>query len=323
MARVADVPLSGHVPDLRALEVLLAVAHAGSLNAAAAEVGVRQQAISSRIRSLEAQTGVVLVQRGPRGSQLTSDGVMVAAWAARVLEVSAELDAGLASLRQDHRAQLRVSASLTIAEHLLPKWLVAFRARRKSAGDDQTEIELTAANSDTVVAHVMDSAADLGFIEGPRVASTLRSRVVGHDELVVVVAPGHPWTRRRTPVTAAELAGTPLVTRERGSGTRESLTAALRESVGASLEQAAPALSLSTTAAVRAAVMAGAGPAVLSELAVRDDLTDARLVAVHIDGLDLRRTLRAIWQGARQPSAGPARDLIGYITTSTRLQRSS
>ena len=61
--------LSGHVPELSAIEVLLAVAHAGSFNAAAAEVGVSQQAISARIRSIEAQTGVVLVRRGPRGSR--------------------------------------------------------------------------------------------------------------------------------------------------------------------------------------------------------------------------------------------------------------
>jgi len=87
---MSAVPLSAHVPELTALEVLLAVARTGSLNAAAAEIGVSQQAISSRIRSLEAQTGVVVLRRGARGSQLTSDGVVVAEWAARLLEVTVE-----------------------------------------------------------------------------------------------------------------------------------------------------------------------------------------------------------------------------------------
>ena len=95
--------LSGHVPELGAIEVLLAVAHAGSLNAAAAEVGVSQQAVSARMRSLEAQTGVVLLRRGARGSQLTSEGVVVAEWAARLMDVAAEFDVGLATLRQDRR----------------------------------------------------------------------------------------------------------------------------------------------------------------------------------------------------------------------------
>src|SRR5262249_51631338 len=125
------MPLSGHVPDLSAIEVLLAVAHHGSLNAAAAEIGVSQQAVSARIRSIEAQTGVLLVRRGPRGSELTSDGVVVAEWAARLLDVAAEFDAGLAALRQDRRQRLRVSASLTIAEQLLPSWLVSFRSATK------------------------------------------------------------------------------------------------------------------------------------------------------------------------------------------------
>jgi DNA-binding transcriptional LysR family regulator len=317
------MPLSAHVPELSALEVLLAVARAGSLNAAAAEVGVSQQAISSRIRSLEAQTGVVVLRRGARGSQLTSDGVVVAQWAARLLEVAAEFDAGLASLRQDRRARLRVSASLTIAEQLLPGWLVSFRTFEQRHTGHPTDIELTAANSDAVIAHVRDGAADLGFVEGPRLSSILRSRVVGHDQLVVVVAAGHPWARRRNPVPPAELAATPLVTREHGSGTRDALAAALRSSLGPAVQQPEPVLSLSTTAAVRAAVVAGAGPAVLSELAVRDDLERRRLVAVQVDGLDLHRALRAIWQGTRQPPAGAARDLITHITAHRRPPRTS
>jgi len=314
------MPLSGHVPDLGAIEVLLAVAHAGSLNAAAGEVGVSQQAISARIRSMEAQTGVVLVSRGPRGSQLTSDGVVVAEWAARLLDVAAELDAGLAALRQDHRQRLRVSASLTVAEQLLPGWLVAFRSAAQRRAGWATEIELTAVNSEAVINHVRDGQADLGFVEGPIVPSTLRTRVVGHDELVAVVAPTHPWTRRRNPVTAAELAATPLVTREHGSGTRNALDTALGRALGTGYDHAEPAISLSTTTAIRSAVLAGAGPAVLSSLAVSDEISRGQLVPVPIAGLDLRRTLRAVWLGDRQPPAGPVRDLIAHITTQFAAQ---
>jgi DNA-binding transcriptional LysR family regulator len=62
-------------------------------------------------------------------------------------------------------------------------------------------------------------------------------------------------------------------------------------------------------------VQAGAGPAVLSELAVADDLASGRLVRIPVTGLDLRRPLRAIWLGPRTPPAGPVRDLIGHITS--------
>ena len=98
-------PLSSRVPDLAALEVLLAVARAGSLNQASRQLGITQQGVSARIRSAEAQAGVALVSRTPRGSTLTPEGVVVAEWAARLLAVASELDAGLAAFRHDHRTR--------------------------------------------------------------------------------------------------------------------------------------------------------------------------------------------------------------------------
>lgn len=159
--------LSTHVPDLAALELLLGVAQEGSLNSAARAAGVSQQAVSARIRAMEAQTGVTLVHRSPRGSRLTTEGVMIAEWAARLLEAAAEVDAGIAALRADRRARLRVSASLTIAEQLLPGWLASFRAAGR-VGDAAPEIVLTAINTATVITHVTEGTADIGFTEGPQ-----------------------------------------------------------------------------------------------------------------------------------------------------------
>src|ERR1017187_6836819 len=122
------MPLSARIPQLAELEVLLAVARTGSLNAAARQAGITQQAASARIRSAEARAGVCLVSRTARGSTLTREGVVAAEWAARLLAVVGELDAGLAALRNDHHTRLRVSASLTIAEQLLPGWLVSLQA---------------------------------------------------------------------------------------------------------------------------------------------------------------------------------------------------
>jgi DNA-binding transcriptional LysR family regulator len=147
---------------------------------------------------------------------------------------------------------------------------------------------------------------DLGFVEGPSAPRGLRSRVVATDRLVIVVRPDHPWARRRSPVGPAELAATPLVEREAGSGTGQALTACL----GPGTQLAAPALRLSTTTAVREAVRAGAGPAVLSLLAVRENVAASLLAVVPVPGLELGRRLRAVWAGAAQPPAGPARDLM-------------
>ena len=203
--------LSPRMPDLSALEVLVAVSRTGSLGAAAREVGRTQQAVSSRIAAVEAQTGVPLVTRGPTGSVLTPSGLVVAEWASRLLDQAAEVDAGLAALRADVRGRVRVAASLSVAERLVPRWLVALRG--SGAGP---EVVVDAVNSAEVAGLVREGRADVGFVEGPVAPRGCRSQVVGHAELQLVVAPDHPWAARNRPVEARLLAATPLVTRERG-----------------------------------------------------------------------------------------------------------
>lgn len=302
--------LSSRLPALPDLEALLVIARAGSMTAAAAELGVTQQALSLRVRAMERRLGFSVFVRTTRGSRLTDTGMVVAEWATKLVEAAAQFDAGLAALRGDRQAHLRLAASLTIAEHLLPGWLVTLRSRQSSAGSAPSDVDLEATNSDNVVRRVLDGAAALGFVEGPKPPTSVRSRVVGCDELVVVVHPAHPWASRRRGVSVPELARTPLVSREAGSGTRSAFESAIFAALPAGTALAKPVLELSNAAAVRAAVAAGAGPAVMSSLAVADDVALGRLCAVGVP-LDLRRSLRAVWVGSAQPPAGVVRDLIG------------
>lgn len=295
------MPLSSRMPDLPALELLLAVARLGSLGRAAAEAGISQPAASARMRTLERLAGVPLLERTPRGSVLTPAGVLVTEWARPLLDAADELDTGLAALREDHNTRLRVEASLTVAEYLLPRWLVALREALPGVA-----VSLRVGNSTDVAARVLAGEADLGFTEGARAPSGLDSAVVAHDRLTVVVATGHPWARRRSPLPAAELAATPLVQREPGSGTREVLAAALARHGTPSTE---PLLELASTTALKAAAVSGAGPAVLSSLAVADDIASGRLVAVEVADLALSRSLRAVWPHGTHPT-GPARELL-------------
>ncbi|MEW2285873.1 LysR family transcriptional regulator [Streptomyces sp. NPDC047841] len=290
-------PLAHRVPDLAALELLLAVARLGSLGAAAREVGITQPAASSRIRSMERQLGVALVDRSPRGSRLTDAGALVTDWARRVVEAAAAFDAGARALRDRRDSRLRVAASMTIAEYLLPGWLLALHA-----GRPDTAVSLLAGNSAKVAELLLAGEADLGFVEGLSVPTGLDSTVIARDRLIVVTAPAHPWARRRRPLTAAELAATPLILRERGSGTRQVLDAALGG-------LARPLIELSSTTAVKASAVSGAGPSVLSELAVGEELGMRRLVSIPVEGVSLRRDLRAVWPTGHRPT-GPARELL-------------
>jgi molybdate transport repressor ModE-like protein len=305
--------LSSRMPELASFEVLLAIAKTGSLGAAARELGLTQQAVSARLAAMEAQTGVQLAVRTARGSQLTPGGVVVTEWAARLLDVAHHVDTALGSLRTQRRQQTTVVASQTIAEQLMPRWLVSLQTAATRRGVTAPNVILTATNTEHAVAAVRDGSADLGFIESPGTPRGLRSRVVAHDELVIIVPPDHKWARRSRAVSASELAQTPLVTREAGSGTRDSLTTALRLAVGDEMHQSPPVLELSSAAAVRAAVLAGAGPAVISRLAVADDLAVGRLRAITVPDLNLHRQLQAIWVGGRTPPAGAVRDLLSHI----------
>jgi molybdate transport repressor ModE-like protein len=301
------VPLPPRVPDLASLDLLLSVARSGSLGAAAREHRVSQQAASERVRRLEEVLGVQVVRRSRQGSTLTSAGVLVADWAAQLVDLAAGMEISVAALREEHHAQLRVAASLTVAEYLIPRWLVTLRRQAEARGE-VLSVQLTATNSDEVAERVRDGRAGLGFVEGPAAPDGLAWREVGTDSLVLVVPVDHPWSRRRRPVQAGELAATAMVAREAGSGTRRALEVALRAVLG-DVPIALPLLELSGTAAVRGAVMAGAGPAVLSSLAVADDVDSGRLIAVPVSGLALDRRLLAVWPLGSSPR-GPVSDLL-------------
>lgn len=280
------MPLSPSTPALAALDLFCSVVELGSLSQAAEAHHIAQPSASSRIRSLEKQLNVKLLERSPTGSRPTPEGELVAGWATAVLQSADQLNAGVEALRAQRAGRLRVSASLTIAEHLLPSWLETFLRNRT---DDS--VSLTVENSAAVVASLQNRQTDLGFIESPVVDDGLAHQVVAEDTLVVVVAPGHPWTRRGS-VALDALVATPLVLREPGSGTRDSLDSALVE---LGYEPATSALELGSTSAVRAAVMSGRSPAVLSGRAVAADLAAGSLVKIDVDGLEVRRALRAVW----------------------------
>jgi len=284
-------------PDLAAVELLVAIADHGSLSAGARAVGMEQPNASRSIARLERHLGLVLLQRSTRGSRLTPTGVVVVDWARTVIAAATTLRDGAASLAATGQDSITVAASQTVAEHLLPRWLAALRTR-----DPGTRVTVHVHNSADVAEDLRGGRCDLGFVEGPVAPRDLHSQVVAHDELVLVVGREHPWVRRRRPVSAAELAGTPLVAREPGSGTRIALERALGT-------ETTPILELPSNAAVRVAVVSGAGPAVLSRLAVAEALDSGVLVSLAVDGVDLHRSLRAIWTGPRR-LVGAAADLL-------------
>ncbi len=301
--------MSETVHDLGALRALREVGRHESIAAAAPVLGVSQQALSARMRTLERVMGIPLLARSSAGSHLTEQGRLIVGWAEDVLDAADRLEAGVRSIRSGVSRRLSVAASQTIAEHLVPHWLVELRGIEQAAPDpasteqapDETPtvVELTVANSTRVIELVRDVKVRLGFIETPHLPTDLVTVHLRDDEMLVVTAPGHPWARRRGPLSLAEVAAAPLVMREAGSGTRDTLTdhlAAQHPPLTARI-----AMELGTSAAVRSAIAAGVGPGVLSRLTVRDDLVLGRLVAIEVAGPPLTRQLTAVWRHDLDP----------------------
>jgi DNA-binding transcriptional LysR family regulator len=296
------------MPDLDALALLIAVAESGSLGRAATRFGITQPAASLRIRTLERGLGIVLLNRTPTGSTLTVPGRQVVEWARPVIQSAADFGRKAALLTRSGQEQLRIAASLTVADHLLPGWLAALHAALPGV-----RVALRPANSEHVVELITAGEADLGFVEGAEAPIGVRSQVVADDDLILVVSPAHPWARRRAGVTSEELATGSLVLREPGSGTREVLDRALAGH-GLSVR---PSLEFGSTESIKSTVERGTEGAVLSLLAVRNELEAGVLVAVPTPDLDLRRRLRAVWREGRKP-AGAAGTLLALALGRSR-----
>jgi DNA-binding transcriptional LysR family regulator len=290
--------LPSSTPDLIALDLLDSIAELGSLGQAASRHGMSQPAVSMRMTQLERRLDVSLLQRSPAGAR-------VAALSRRVLSEARAMMAGVDALIAEESAQLRIAASLTVAEHLLPGWLGALHHEWPEI---ILAVEVT--NSSNVLARVGDGSADVGFVEGHETRpSGMATVVIRRDRLVLVVDPAHRWARRETPVPGAELASAELIVREPGSGTREVLEDALGPWGGPRSH-----LELGSTASILAAVRRGHGPAVLSALAVAEDIGAGHLVAVPTEDLDLAQSLRAVWLESR-PLAPLARHLLNLAVS--------
>src|SRR5580698_5717991 len=136
------------VHDLGALRALREVGRHGSMAAAASVLGVSQQALSARMRTLERTTGATLLARTPSGSHLTEQGKLVVGWAEDVLDAADRLEAGPRSIRSGVSHRLAIAASQTIAEHLVPHWLVELRTVEQANAAQANAAQANAAQGD-------------------------------------------------------------------------------------------------------------------------------------------------------------------------------
>lgn len=250
--------------NLRQLQVFVATARAGSTRAAAERVSRSQSAASSTLAELEAALGVQLFERVGRRLLLNENGRALLPRATALLDEADELQ----HLFDDgHAAPLRIAASLTIGEYLMPQLLAAWKVEHPAS-----PVQMRIANSSDVIAAVAAFDADLGFIEGPQTHPDLVVRPWLADELTIVAAPGHPLSGG--PATSRQLQEASWALRERGSGTREAADRWLLEHLGPLHVE----FELGSAESLKRLVAAGAAIGCLSRRAVAAEIAQGTLV---------------------------------------------
>lgn len=297
------------------LRVFAAVARHLSFTKAGQELFISQPAVTKHIRELEARYGQRLLER--RGSRvlLTEAGRLLLAHADAVAASAQALEEQLHGLRDPEEAagRLRLGASTTFSQYVLPGWLPAFQARYP-----HVQLSLLSANSERIAEALLRGELDLGFVEGRTKSRDLRYELLLPDELVAVrrATPG----ALPTPLPLAEALASPLVLRERGSGTLEVLEMALRERK-IKLSELAVAMYLDSTEAIKSYLEAA--PTALgfvSRQALARELAAGLLEVVPIQGLALPRQFEAVWtQG--QPLPRPAQRFLSFAQAQAKGAR--
>lgn len=275
---------------LQQLRLLIALAERGGVTAAARAVGVSQPAFSEQLRAIERHYGFPLVMRAGRRLVLTRPARVVVDYARRISRLADESEEAVRQLLELETGRLAVAATATPGAYLVPRLLAGFRARHPGV-----EVRLMVGGARAVEGWVLRGEADLGVIGEVPEPLDLVTRPVRRDELVAVMAGGHPLASVAR-LDGAALASHPLIVRERGSGTRHTLERALAKA-GLPLRVL---FELEGTDAILQAVAAGLGATVLSELVVAQTAL-GRLRERRVAGLELTRYLAV----ATHPDARP------------------
>lgn len=265
------------------LAAFVAAIEASSVHGAADALDLTQSAVTKRLQALERRAGVQLFQRGRFGVRATPAGRLLYPEAKQALAALQHAQDVLAAHRDIAERALRLAASHTIGEYLLPGWLASFRLLQP-----EMRAQVQIATSSGALDAVRHNEAQIGFVEGLDNLDEFDILTVHRDTIVIVVADGHRWAKRRA-IAAADLAAEPYFTREAGSGIRAVVDDALSR-VGIAL---APALEAASLQSVKRALASG-GFSLLSPLAIEAEERGGTLRAIALKDVDLSRELHAV-----------------------------
>jgi DNA-binding transcriptional LysR family regulator len=278
---------------LHRLRLFLAVLEEGGIARAAVKENISQPAVSEHIHGLEEYFGIQLLERVGRGVAPTHGARQIEPYARQVLQLLHSAEQVASDLQGLRKGTLTVGASSTPGTYLLPQILGVFRAQYPGVN-----LQLRIRNTDQVERWVATGEVELGIIgENSELCDSLSAEPWVEDELIVLINKQHSLARQRV-VPPHALASEPCIARESGSSTWRAAEGIFKQ-VGMPLR---PVMELGSTEAIREAVAAGLGIAVVSKFAAAR--SDPRVVAAPLTGVESRRRFRIIRRA--NSSFGPA-----------------
>lgn len=265
------------------LRVFDAVARRLSFTRAAEELYITQPAVTRHIQELEQHFKVRLFDREGSRIRLTAGGKLFLQYTTQVLSIYHALENDMAALSEQHRGRLRIGASTTIAQYLIPPILAGFHERF-----EEVRVGLVSGNTEQIEKALLHQEIDLGLIEGQKKNKDIHYLPFADDELVLIAHRRHDAARKT--ITPAELLKIPLLLREPGSGTLEVIAHALK-GIGIKLAQLRVDMQLDSTESIKAYVQHSHCMAFVSRHAVRQELEAKEYQIISIKGLHIRRPL--------------------------------
>lgn len=172
--------------DLTDLRLFLAVAEAGSITHGAGDVGLSLAAASERLRDMELDGGVQLLERGRRGVATTAAGEALAHHARLILRQMAQMRGELGEHASALRAVVRLAANTVAVAEFLPPRLAAFMAAHP-----RVDIDLKERQSPEIAKAVASGFAEIGILSAAVETAGLTLTPFAIDRLVAVLPQGH------------------------------------------------------------------------------------------------------------------------------------
>lgn len=269
------------------LKVFQTVAHRLSFTKAAAELFITQPAVTKHIRELEQQLGVALFKRHGNSISITAGGEILLKYTEKIFDTYTKLENELAQLNKITEGTLRIGASTTLAQTLLPKILGQFKKTYPTI-----QVSFTRGNTDFISHQVIEEKMDLAIVEGTSHFPQISYENFIKDE-IVLVANTNSRIAKSIEILPQQLLNTPLVLRESGSGTLDVIFKAMTEA-GINTKELTIDIQMESNVSIKQYLQYSESAAFLSVQSIINELKRNELSIIDINGLEIFRSFQFI-----------------------------